>query len=61
MSELIVFAFDNDTGAGWYESATSEERAFARSYLGWNGSDPAWRLIRTAWESRALIAVAPPP
>ena len=50
---------DNNTAIGWFESAAADERAFARSYLDWNGLDPAWTLITAAWESRAMLAIAP--
>jgi 4-alpha-glucanotransferase len=50
---------DNNTSAGWYESAPAAQRAFVRRYLDWDGRDPAWTLIRAAWESAAMFAVAP--
>jgi len=50
---------DNDTARGWYESAPEKEKDFARHYLKINGSDFAWDLIRTAWRSTAVFAVAP--
>jgi 4-alpha-glucanotransferase len=50
---------DNDTAQGWYESAPEEEKDFARRYLGIEGSNFAWDLIRTAWKSTAVFALAP--
>ena len=50
---------DNDTTVGWWETATPEEREFAMRYLKWDGRDPAYTLINAAWESRAMLAVAP--
>lgn len=51
---------DNDTTRGWYEnSSTEKERDLARRYLGRDGSDIAWDLIRTAFASVANTAVAP--
>jgi 4-alpha-glucanotransferase len=50
---------DNDTARGWYKSANEKEREFARRYLGVDGSDFAWDLIRTAWKSTAVFAIAP--
>jgi 4-alpha-glucanotransferase len=51
---------DNDTTRGWYEtSSTERERDFARRYLGRDGSDIAWDLIRAAFSSVADMAVAP--
>ncbi len=50
---------DNDTVRGWYETAPEHERDFARKYLGTNGSDIAWDMIRAVWSSVAVYAVAP--
>ncbi len=49
---------DNDTIVGWYEeTSTEDERDYARKYLGCNGTDIAWRLIRLAWSSVAQAAM----
>lgn len=50
---------DNDTAMGWYASAPETERDFARRYLGVDGRDFAWDLIRAVWKSVAVFAVAP--
>jgi 4-alpha-glucanotransferase len=50
---------DNDTSRGWYERVSEEERDFCRRYLGIGGDDIAWELIRTAWSSVAVFALAP--
>lgn len=50
---------DNDTTRGWYATAPEKERDFFRRYLGSDGHDPAWDLIRAAWASVANLAVAP--
>jgi 4-alpha-glucanotransferase len=50
---------DNDTTLGWYASAPPEEQKFARRYLNVDGSDFAWDLIRAAWRSVAVFALAP--
>ena len=51
---------DNDTTRGWYESSSIErERDFARRYLGRDGRDIAWDLIRLAFSSVADMAVVP--
>jgi 4-alpha-glucanotransferase len=50
---------DNDTTWGWYNSAPEEERDFAHRYLKSDGSDFAWDLIRSAWASVAVFALAP--
>jgi 4-alpha-glucanotransferase len=49
---------DNDTVLGWYEeSSTEQERDYARKYLGTDGSDIAWDMIRLAWVSTACTAM----
>jgi 4-alpha-glucanotransferase len=48
---------DNDTIVGWYEHASEEERDKVRRYLGRDGSDIAWDLIRLAWSSVATTAM----
>ena len=50
---------DNDTTRGWYASAPEKERHFARSYLGRDGSDFTWDLIRAGLASVADAFVAP--
>ncbi len=58
--DCIVYtgAHDNDTVAGWYRVTSREaERDYARKYLGCDGSDIAWDLIRLAWASVAHTAI----
>jgi 4-alpha-glucanotransferase len=50
---------DNDTARGWYAAATEAERDFARRYLGVDGSQFAWDLLRAIWRSAAVFALAP--
>ena len=50
---------DNDTARGWYDSASEQERDFARRYLSVDGSDIAWDLIRALWHSHAALVLAP--
>jgi 4-alpha-glucanotransferase len=50
---------DNDTARGWYANAPEKERHFARSYLGRDGSDFAWDLIRAGMASVADTFIAP--
>jgi 4-alpha-glucanotransferase len=49
---------DNDTVLGWYQRVGEEETHFARRYLGRDGNDIAWDLIRTGWSSVAVFAIA---
>jgi 4-alpha-glucanotransferase len=50
---------DNDTTRGWYAQAEERVRDFARRYMGRDGTDIAWDLIRLAWRSVAFMALAP--
>ena len=58
--DCIVYTgtHDNDTTAGWYRATSTEaERDYARKYLGSDGSDIAWDMIRLAWSSIANTAI----
>ncbi len=50
---------DNNTALGWFASAPEGEREFAKRYLGVDGHDFAWDLIRAVWKSVAVFAIAP--
>jgi 4-alpha-glucanotransferase len=50
---------DNDTTRSWYESAPEAEKDFARRYLQADGNQFAWDLIKAAWSSVAVFALAP--
>ena len=50
---------DNDTTRGWYEAANEQERDFVRRYLGREGTDIAWDMLRLAWMSVGDLAIAP--
>ena len=50
---------DNDTAMGWFASASENEKDFALRYLGVDGHDFAWDLIRAVWKSVAVFAIAP--
>jgi len=52
---------DNDTALGWWETAPEVERDFARRYLGVDGHDFAWDLIRAGMMSVADGFIAPIP
>jgi 4-alpha-glucanotransferase len=60
-SNYVVYTgtHDNDTSCGWYQVAPGEERDLCRRYMARSGEDIAWDLIRLAWSSVAVIAVAP--
>ncbi len=50
---------DNDTTRGWFATAPERERDYVRRYLGRDGNDIAWDLLRAAWSSVADLAIAP--
>ena len=50
---------DNDTTVGWYENESGEVRDRIRRYLGQDGQDIAWDMIRLAFASVANTAVIP--
>jgi 4-alpha-glucanotransferase len=50
---------DNDTTNGWYAGLSAKDRNYVAEYIGRPVADPAWDLIRLAWSSVAVVAVAP--
>ena len=48
---------DNDTVRGWYQSASEDQRAFAREYLNSDEHDLPWAMIRAASSSVAQRAI----
>ena len=50
---------DNDTARGWFERVPEAEKDFCLRYLGRDGQDIAWELIRLAWSSVSVFAIAP--
>ena len=50
---------DNDTSLGWFASASPRERALAKKYLGCDGREIHWDLIRAAAYSVADMAIYP--
>jgi 4-alpha-glucanotransferase len=50
---------DNDTTVGWFASLGEAERAAVRRYLGTDGHDIAWDLVRLAFGSVAEWAIVP--
>jgi len=50
---------DNDTVNGWYATLNDRDRNYLSLTLGKGIGDPAWDLIRAAWASVAVLAVAP--
>lgn len=50
---------DNDTTRGWWQTLPGHERSFAQLYLGRDGSNISWDLIRLAMMSVAEMAIFP--
>jgi len=48
---------DNDTSIGWWNSATPGERTFARKYLGSDGHEIQWDMIRAISNSEANTVI----
>lgn len=59
--ECVVYtgSHDNETTLGWYLSASDKEKDHVRRYLGRDGHDIVWDLIRTAHQSVAVMSVIP--
>lgn len=58
-SVVYTGTHDNDTSLGWYEKASQAEKDHVRRYLGRDGRDICWDLIRLALGSVAGTALFP--
>ena len=58
-SVVYTGTHDNDTTVGWWASASEHERHHARAYLGTDGHDIAWALMRVGAASVADTVVHP--
>jgi len=58
---MVVYTgtHDNDTTAGWYLTSDEPTRNHARTYLGTDGRNIEWAMIRWAYRSVAETAVIP--
>ncbi|MCU0706175.1 MAG: 4-alpha-glucanotransferase [Fimbriiglobus sp.] len=50
---------DNDTTLGWWTALGETDRKKLSDYIGHEVREPDWDLIRMAWASVALLAIAP--
>ncbi len=50
---------DNDTTVGWFQTLDDTTRRYVLAYLARDGRDIAWDLMRLAWQSVAVLAIAP--
>ncbi len=58
-SVVYTGTHDNDTVWGWYQRVDEKERDLTRRYLRTDGHDIAWDMIRAAWASISIFALAP--
>lgn len=58
-SVVYTATHDNQTTVGWFSSRPEREQASIQRYLGTDGSDIAWDLIRLALASVANTAIIP--
>jgi 4-alpha-glucanotransferase len=58
-SAVYTGTHDNDTARGWYAALTDEERRRVWDYLGSDGREIEWALIRGAYSSVAETAIVP--
>ena len=58
-SVVYTGTHDNDTCVGWWASASAHEQHHARAYLGTDGHDIAWAMLRAAAASVADTVVHP--
>jgi 4-alpha-glucanotransferase len=58
-SVVYTGTHDNNTTLGWFASLTEAQREQVRAYLGRDGGDVAWDMIRAAMMSVANVAVTP--
>lgn len=50
---------DNDTSAGWFNSADEKTKNHAIKYLNTKKESISWDLLKAAWASTAVISIAP--
>ena len=58
-SVIYTGTHDNDTAVGWWRRASGHEKRFAMLYLGTDGHEIHWDLIRAASASVAAMTVVP--
>jgi 4-alpha-glucanotransferase len=60
-SNFVVYTgtHDNNTTIGWFDGLAEQERERVQCYLGRNGSDIAWELMRLSLMSVADMAITP--
>jgi 4-alpha-glucanotransferase len=56
-SVMYAGTHDNDTTAGWYQTASEAERNYVRRYLRVDGRDIAWDFVRASYASASRLAI----
>ena len=61
IADCVVYpgTHDNQTAIGWFQSIDETTRQQVQTYLGTDGGDIAWDLIRLAFASVAELAIVP--
>ncbi len=50
---------DNNTTLGWYNELNTQDKEYLKKYINLKDDDISWALIRTAWSSVSIFAIAP--
>jgi 4-alpha-glucanotransferase len=50
---------DNETTKGWYKNLPKKPKTFLHNYLNFDGKNICWKLMETAWKSKAVMTIAP--
>jgi 4-alpha-glucanotransferase len=60
-SNCVVYSgtHDNDTTIGWFETLDDQTRQQVQAYIGRDGADIAWDIMRLAFSSVADLAIVP--
>jgi len=58
-SVVYTGTHDNNTTLGWYRDLDESSKKYLKKYLNMIKEDVSWSIIRAAWASVSVIAVAP--
>lgn len=54
----VAGTHDNETVVGWWQGSANEgEKAYFKEYLGVDGKDPAWALLKESLKSVSQTAI----
>lgn len=57
-SLMYTGTHDNDTVVGWFDTAPEHQKKHCLSYLDADGVDLHWDMIRSAWGTHSVMAIA---